>query len=445
MRIEAIGNTGFAATLAGGKTLLLDCWLSDDAFHGAWGAYPVADDALRHRLARDPAPDFVFVSHLHDDHFDAAFLSLLAPETPILIAKRRTPHLLRRLEALGLTNVIELAPEQETAIDGIDFTVFDDFAVDPEAPADGVGYQLDSSLLLRDGDGVAFLHVNDNIPSEAQARRLKEKIGPLDAAAMVVAAASSYPHCFDNFADSEKLAKRGVVMEKSRARFFTAMAALAPRAAIACGNYVLNGPLAALDRFAPVPTADFVAEDAARLPKQSALVMLNRGDALLVDKHDARVERSRAITPPRADEAARAAARKLHHELATIPPSFAPPWPRLLAKARANLWKMQEKLRLTPDWIVVLRPETLGEAQPGNALLTDAPTFVFDLKTAELPASAGQGRNVIEFGIDPRLLFLLLTGCAVWDNVYTASLVRTRRTPDVFDMNVTKLMSFFAL
>ena len=69
MQITYVGHAAIHVA-GGGRTILMDPWLSDPAYCNSWFHYP----PLVHSL-RDLTPvDYVYVSHEHPDHFDAATL-----------------------------------------------------------------------------------------------------------------------------------------------------------------------------------------------------------------------------------------------------------------------------------------------------------------------------------------------------------------------------------
>ncbi|WP_299616734.1 MBL fold metallo-hydrolase [Pelagibius sp.] len=446
MDIEYLGNTGFLVGLQSGETIALDWWFSTNAFHGAWALYPpISPDYRRHLLSENP-PDYVFISHLHADHLDPEVLKELDKETPVIIGKRAQPHLSRCLKGLGMRNIVEVPFEEEQSIGSFSVVLFDDFSTDSDAPTDEVGYQLDSAILIRDRDGVSFLNLNDDIPTRRQTEGIASRYGQPDAAAMVCSSASSYPQCMLNYDDAQKAEKRRELIRKTTLRFYDAMAGLEPRIAIPCGGCTLNGALAPLAEFAQIlPDEAVMQEQRHRLPTGTELLSMESRDRLELRDGTRSLARGNGTPVSYREAAAEAAARQLDHERICIPESFRILLPNMLRRARQNLWRRQESLDLFPDWLVTLRVEPLGSVQPGDTLGPVELSYTFDLAAPEAPAEADENRQHIEFVVDARLLFMVLVSGTVWDNVYTASLIQTRRHPDVFDPNVTKLMSFFAV
>ncbi len=446
MQIEYLGNTAFLVELRSGERIALDWWFSDNAFHGAWALFPPLSDEKRHYLMTEKRPDYVFVSHLHTDHLDPEVLGALDPETPVIIGKRALPHLNRSLRSLGLKNIVEVPFEQEWPLDSFSVVLFDDFANDADAPTDQVGYQLDSAILIRDGDGISFLNLNDNIPTRQQTERVASKFGCPSSVAMVCSSASSYPQCMVHYDDAEKAEKRKALVEKTAQRFVEAVSGLTPQVAIPCGGVVLNGVLAPLTHFAQLQP-DMAALDKRHdsLPESTEVIAMKMHDRLDLGKDGSSLDVHDEEQMSLVDALTQAGDRALDHERICVPDSFRVIFPNMLRRARQNLWRRQEALKLYPDWLVTLKVEPLGTVQPHDTVGARIFTYTFDLASPDPEVETEEGRQRIEFIIDARLLLMVLISGTVWDNVYTASLVKTRREPDVFDPNVTKLMSFFAI
>lgn len=446
MQIEYVGNTGFRVELQSGETIALDLWLSTNAFHGAWAVYPPINKDYRRFLLSDSPPDYVFVSHLHTDHLDPEALGELDRDTPVIIGKRPHFHLGRMLMGLGLRNIVEVSFEEEHSFGSFSVVLFDDFATGGEAPADQVGYQLDSAIMVRDRDGVSFLNLNDDIPTRRQTELIARRFGRPDAAAMVASAASSYPQSILNYDEAQKVQKRRDVIDKATKRYIEAMSGLGPRVAIPCGGAVLNGALAPLTRFAQMmPDATALGERRHDLPAGTELISMEPRDRLDLRSNSRAVSRSGEAPVPFSDAVAQAAGRTLDHEQICVPASFRILMPTMLQRARGKLWSKQQDLDLFPDWIVTLRTEPLGTIRQDDSLGPIELSYTFDLTSPDPAVQPDDKRPFIEFVLDARLLFMVLVSGAVWDNIYTVSMVQTRRHPDVFDPNVTKLMSFFAV
>jgi UDP-MurNAc hydroxylase len=94
-------------------------------------------------------PDFIYLTHIHWDHFHGPSLRRFARHTPILVPKGHTDKIKTDLERMGFTQVIELRHGQR-------FSLGPTFAL--------TSYQffpyLDSAVVL-DVEGVTLLNAND--------------------------------------------------------------------------------------------------------------------------------------------------------------------------------------------------------------------------------------------------------------------------------------------
>ncbi|MEP6601846.1 MAG: Rieske 2Fe-2S domain-containing protein [Nitrospirota bacterium] len=103
--ITTLGHAGLWCQL-GGITLLCDPWLSDTgAFLASWHVFPPNDHLDRAPLL---APDYIYISHIHEDHFDRAFLARVNKRATVIIPNFPDKRLCNQLRALGFPRVVEL-------------------------------------------------------------------------------------------------------------------------------------------------------------------------------------------------------------------------------------------------------------------------------------------------------------------------------------------------
>ena len=158
MRVTNVGHAGlFIETAAG--TILCDPWFNP-AYFASWFPFP-ANDAL------DPSafatPEYLYVSHLHRDHFDPAFLARhVSKDATVLLADYPMAHLRRALEDLGFSRFVQTRSGEPVELDGGLRVMI----VALTAPNDGpIG---DSCLAVDDGTA-AILNQNDARPPDLEA------------------------------------------------------------------------------------------------------------------------------------------------------------------------------------------------------------------------------------------------------------------------------------
>jgi len=163
-------------------TILCDPWFGE-AYEGAWAQWPKIDNPLE---VCGPA-DFVFISHVHPDHYDPQFLKrYLAkyPQAKILIAEH-TPDLLgRKLRSRGITPVVGLTNVKDTWLTPI-----------PNKANHGVN--IDSALVVKHGK-LSVVNCNDNPFDQAQVDAIKFYTGDHPTVALLpFVGAGPWPHMYD--------------------------------------------------------------------------------------------------------------------------------------------------------------------------------------------------------------------------------------------------------
>lgn len=187
MQITSVGHAGFHIRTAAG-TILCDPWVNP-AYFGAWFPFPDNTALDWDELGNC---DFLYVSHLHRDHFDAGTLmehvnknaTVLLPDYPV-------PDLRRELEKLGFTKFAETEDSVKRTISGPSGEL-DIMIIALSAPADGpIG---DSGLVISDGETICF-NMNDARPVDMDV--LHDAFGRIDIHLLQYSGAIWYPMVYD--------------------------------------------------------------------------------------------------------------------------------------------------------------------------------------------------------------------------------------------------------
>ncbi|MDQ1520382.1 MAG: UDP-MurNAc hydroxylase [Actinomycetota bacterium] len=203
MRITFLGHVGlFVETQHG--SVLCDPWFTP-AYFGSWFPFP-RNDGLDLEPLR--TPDYLYLSHLHRDHFDRAFLAGVDKRARVLLPDFEVPYLERELRDLGFTSFVQTRHGEPVDLDGLSVTIFA-----MNQPADGpLG---DSAIVLADGTA-RILDQNDARPGDVAALQAP---GPYDAHFVQFSGAIWYPIAYD-FApeDRDRLARDKRANQMHRAR-----------------------------------------------------------------------------------------------------------------------------------------------------------------------------------------------------------------------------------
>jgi UDP-MurNAc hydroxylase len=144
MKLTTLSHAGLAIE-SQGRQLICDPWLVGSCYWRSWWNYPPVVPELVATLH----PSWIYLTHIHWDHFQGASLRLFSLDTPVLIPFDRYTRIHDDLAKIGFKTIIELKhgerhPLSDTmAITSYQFSPFTDSAVVIEA------------------DGVVVLNAND--------------------------------------------------------------------------------------------------------------------------------------------------------------------------------------------------------------------------------------------------------------------------------------------
>jgi len=182
VQITFLGQAGLFVETKG-VSILCDPWFNP-SFFGAWYPFPANDGIDPERIGH---PTYLYVSHLHHDHFDPRYLAAhVDKDATVLLPDYPLDDLRKELTKLGFTTFIESKDLVPFEAGPLRLTIH---AL--VAPTDGpIG---DSALLIDDGD-VRVLNMNDSRPPEPDKLTAD---GPIDVAFLQFSGAIWYPMVYD--------------------------------------------------------------------------------------------------------------------------------------------------------------------------------------------------------------------------------------------------------
>ncbi|MER5802822.1 Rieske 2Fe-2S domain-containing protein [Streptomyces mirabilis] len=188
MRITSLGHAGLLLETAAGR-IVCDPWFNP-AFYDSWIPFP-DNSGIDPRQFADA--EYLYVSHLHRDHFDAKFLrEHMSKDTAVLLPDYPVPELRDELESLGFRNFIQTRNNEVVELDG-GLRVLTNALTKPTKSPVG-----DSGLVVDDGR-VRIYNQNDSRPVETVPI---SQLGPLHGHFVQFTGANWYPMVYD-FADEE--------------------------------------------------------------------------------------------------------------------------------------------------------------------------------------------------------------------------------------------------
>ena len=223
MQITCLGHAGLHIQTSGG-TILCDPW-TNPAYFGSWFVFPDNSGLDWDRYGQ---VDFLYVSHLHRDHFDPALLSEhVSRRATVLLPDFPVDDLRAELERLGFTRFLVMPSGEVVQRGGL--RLMTQALV---SPADG---PLGDSALAVDDGTAAILNQNDARPADLDVLR---SFGPYDVHLLQYSGAIWWPWAYELPAAAQRsfgAAKRANGLDRAL-RYVTAIGArhVVPFAGPAC-------------------------------------------------------------------------------------------------------------------------------------------------------------------------------------------------------------------
>ena len=234
--------------------ILSDPWLVDGELYGSWNHYPQIDFNPE---AFDDL-DYIYLSHIHQDHFSKKTLSQLSKKIPVLIHNFESKALRENIKSMGF-NVIELSHNERTHLkNGVYINILAADNCDPSvcykyfgcAPLEvKFGSTSIDTMCVIDDDENIVVNTND-CPydlSYSAASIIKEKYSHIDMLLVGYTSASAYPQCF-NLSSAEKLKEKNRLQMDFLSKAENYLNLFKPKYFMPfAGRYTLSGKLTILN------------------------------------------------------------------------------------------------------------------------------------------------------------------------------------------------------
>lgn len=183
MKITSVGHAGFFIETKHGS-ILTDPWFNP-AYFASWIPFPSNRDLDLEKISN---PDYLYVSHLHRDHFDEEFLkNHVSKDTRVILPDYPIDLMEREYRRLGFTNFIRTENNAPMTLEsGLRVMV-------PALTAPTDGPLGDSGLCVDDGETRLF-DQNDSRPIDFEPL---EDFGPFDVHLLQFSGAIWYPMVYE--------------------------------------------------------------------------------------------------------------------------------------------------------------------------------------------------------------------------------------------------------
>ena len=441
MKIRKLGSATIILENCDVK-IICDPWLKDGIYYGSWCNYPPIP--IEHYNLSDI--DYIYVSHIHPDHFDPETFKYLNKNIPVIIHKYHKKFLRMAIERLGF-DVIELENGQSRNLGGsTSISIFAADDCDPSICGRMFGcinseikgsMQLDSLCVIDDGKHV-IVNTNDCPHGIAKntLKRVKSLYHKIDFALVGYTSASLYPHCMIDYDDTQIL--HGI--EKSKKiglnSGLSILKDLAPNFYMPfAGTYIIGGKYAHKNKNLPLPEIQDAVSYFQQYLDDTSLnvnpVLLNLGEYFDLNTKTASKQYT-PIDPKEREQYIENVASQFPYVFETDPVPEISELCDLFEKALMRLTEKQREISFIEDTNLVF------DLSDGTfaCLNTAKSDFKVISKVNELD-------NYHRFQLDPRLLKLVLLGpkFANWNNIEIGGMLNFSRKPDIYRMDIHTLIN----
>lgn len=423
MEVTYIANSCFVYKTPSGKKLVTDPWF-DGPCNQTWFHFPPVEVGLAKALTQNP--DWIYISHLHEDHLHERSLGHFPRDTTIVIGKLNTPHLANKIRSFGFSKLIELETGKKHNFEGLQWIIFKDFNGSSVGDISELGYDLDTSLWIQDESGCSVFNAIDNSLLPHNSKELRNQFGTPDLAILPYASASMYPMSMLDYPSEKKLLIANEFKKKFATIFYENAANLGAKLIIpAGGEYLLGADAAQLAIYQPIPIpADFEMDAPEVL--RSSIQKLYFGDKL--DVHSGETIKNinatyRNFTTENLVEYS-ASLSSIQADYRAMPLEESCDWKTLLQQCADNYLSATKRRGLSLNFNV-------------RVLLNDLNIDVrFDTPGELIDKS-------IEFQLPSALFYQIATGKLNWNNLESSCLIGLRRFPDSYCIDLHNSMVFF--
>lgn len=429
-----------------GIRILCDPWLVDGEYYGSWVHYP----PVNFKPEKYNDLDYIYISHIHLDHFSPKTLREMDKTIPVIILKYIDKFLKNNLERLGF-EVIELEHNLRIPLKGdLHIKILAADYCNPELCGIHTGCSIiekkygathiDSMCVIDDNERT-IVNTND-CPFELSKTSVLDIIkdyGKIDLLLVGYAGAGPYPQCFEMLSESEKIQ----AAKKKKFQFFKQaedyINLLKPKYFMPfAGRYTLSGKLSTLNNMRGVPEIeeayDYFCSRSNINKDNSQCFLLNSEESF-----DLISERfSKSYIPIDIHEKEKyvnqcLSNKKFDYENELIDTKD---FEKLILLAYERFQRKRKEINFKSDCKILL-------PIPNNKCVV-IPLTGKEIKIISI-SDLSQFEYYVKFSVDPRLLKNILKGpkYAHWNNAEIGSHIQFDRHPNIFERGIYHCMSYF--
>jgi UDP-MurNAc hydroxylase len=406
-------------------TILHDPWFTEGIYDGSWYHFP----KIENPIDSIGNVDLIYISHVHPDHYDSAFLKkyfLKFGIKKVIIADHHPNHLANKMKSDGIEplilkerlvigeTIIEIVPHKTGSISDIDSAII-------------VKYKS------KDHKNHCIVNANDIIFDDEMRSKLKFIAENVDILLCGYTGAGPYPQTYFDTLDEQLIIEANNKKQAFFERYKTLINKIDAKINIPfAGKYVLGGKLVGLNEFRGVADPVEVLEFDKR-----AIVLADNGGEI-----DTNGMRPSAVRTSKYNDMEK---EKRFDEIRNLKFDYERliseeeidqlPIKRLLSAAARNAINRSE---CEEDYFFCFRlPNNDYAVINANKNKSQAINIINSALNLPIPRS--------EITIDIRYLFGLLTNVYHWNNAEVGSQYETRRIPNILNRKAQSFLNYLAI
>jgi UDP-MurNAc hydroxylase len=167
-----------------GRSVLFDPWLIGSCYWRSWWNFPEIDRGFLDTIK----PDYIYLTHLHWDHFHSPSLRLFDPNTKFLVPKIPGTRMVRDLRSIKRTNITEIPHGGKVGLwEGCELHSFQ-FGF----------FAADSAAVMTNGE-TTLLNANDCKIFGLPLGHIKKRFPKIDFVFRSHSSATPIPYCIKNY------------------------------------------------------------------------------------------------------------------------------------------------------------------------------------------------------------------------------------------------------
>ena len=426
-------------------TIACDPWVGRTN-DNAWLSYPIYRNGLN--IINTLKPDYIYISHLHCDHFDPDLLKKCNKNIIIIIKKFKDQRLQRSIKKLGFKKILEYLPWKKIKLNpDMNISIIPQITNNSENEPNNINYDLDTAIIVQSNLTKKIFFNNVDNPLNVKDYKyintfVKKKFrSKIHVSCMPVGSASEYPQCFLNINRRKEKVR---VIKQCLSQVKKKLKIIKPEVFFpAGGSYIIFGKYSSLNNYIARPNFKAIKE---RLKiKNCKIVDIQAKQKIIINSKSTNFEKLKFINCTDNKKNLKKKFSKSKYEYQKILNKYSmSDLDKVFNISVKNYKGILNKMNIKSSW-------TINLYLYKNLRLNKQKKIDYNksqlLKKYELTYNSSAKKNYSELcgHLDVDLFYKMLNRIHPWNPVLSGSMVLFERKPNVFNPDVPFSLNFLGI